>query len=70
MIGHGQGFGVTLGLVVDAPWARGAYVTPVFLVLGVHERVAVDLRGGGEHKAGPPGAGNSEAVVGTQSAGL
>src|ERR671913_1228811 len=70
MIGHGQGLGVTLGLVVDTPWAGGAYVAPVFLVLGVHERVAVDLRGGGEHEAGPPGAGKSEAVVSTKCAAL
>src|SRR5215208_684370 len=70
MVGHCQGLGVTLGLVVDAPWTRGAYVAPVVLMLRVHERVAVDLRGGGEHKAGPPGAGKSKAVVGTKRAGL
>src|SRR5215208_7937634 len=39
MVGHCQGLGITFGLVVDAPWARGAYVAPVFLVLRVHERV-------------------------------
>jgi hypothetical protein len=39
-------------------------------MLRMHEQVAVDLRGGGEHKAGAPGAGKSKAVVGTKRAGL
>src|SRR5215212_12182922 len=38
-------------------------------MLRVYEGVAVDLRGGGEHKARPPGAGQPEGVVGTQCAG-
>ena len=70
MVGHRQGLGVTFGLVVGAPRARGAHVAPVFLVLRVHERVAVDLRGGGEHEAGPPGSGQPEGVVGALGAGL
>src|ERR671916_2215518 len=70
MIGHCQSLGVTLGLVVDAPWARCAYVAPVVFVLRVYEGVAVDLRGGGEHEAAPPGAGKAETVVGTQRAAL
>src|ERR687897_2118561 len=57
MVGHCQGLGITFGLIVDAPWARGAYVAPVVFALRVHEWVAVDLRGGSEHKAGPLGAG-------------
>jgi hypothetical protein len=69
MIGHCQGFGVTLGFVIDAPHARGAYFAPVFFVLRVHERVAVDLRCGGQHRAAPPGAGQSEGVVGSLGAG-
>src|SRR5215207_4499819 len=70
MIGHCQSLGVTLGLVVDAPHARCAYVAPVVFALRVYEGVAVDLRGGGEHEAGPPGAGKSEAVVSTKCAAL
>src|ERR687894_1406206 len=70
MIGHSQSFGVTLGLVVDAPHARCAYVAPVVFALRVYEGVAVDLRGRGEHEAGPPGAGKSEAVVSCQCAAL
>src|SRR5918994_4765663 len=70
MIGHCQSLGVTLGLVVDAPWASGAYVAPVVFALRVYEGVAVDLRGGGEHEAGPLGAGKSEAVVSTKCAAL
>src|SRR5215217_3131667 len=65
-----KGLSVTFGLVVDAPWARGAYVAPVVFGLRVHQRVAVDLRGGGEHKACTPGAGKSEGVVGAQRTGL
>src|SRR5918999_1436620 len=70
MIGHCQSLGVTLGLVVDAPWARRAYVAPVVFALRVYEGVAIDLRGGGEHEAGPPGASESEAVVSTKCAAL
>src|ERR671910_1463121 len=70
MIGHCQSLGVTFGLVVDAPHACRAYVAPVVFALRVYEGVAIDLRGGGEHEAGPPGASESEAVVSTKCADL
>src|SRR5215210_923656 len=70
MVGHGQGLGVALGLVVDAPYARGADVAAVVLVLGVDERVAVDLGGGGEHEAGAPLEREVQSVVGAYRAGL
>ena len=60
VVGHRQGLGVPLGLVVDASRADRVHVAPVLLGLRVDLRVAVDLAGGGEQEAGPVGLGQPE----------
>src|SRR3954453_14484050 len=51
VVGHRQGLGVALRLVVDAARADRVHVAPVGLLLGVDLRVAVDLGGGREQEA-------------------
>ncbi len=70
VVGHGDRLRVALGLVVDAADTDGVDVAPVTLVLGVDERVAVDLGGRGEHEAGPPCEGETQGVVGPHGADL
>ena len=43
VVGHGQGLGEALGLVVAAARADRIDVAPVFFGLGMHQRVAVDF---------------------------
>ena len=52
VVGHRQGLGVALGLVVDAARADRVHVAPVALGLRVDLRVAVDLGGRGDQEAG------------------
>ena len=68
VVGHRQRLGVALGLVVDAAGADRVHVAPVGLGLGVHLRVAVDLRGRGEHEPGPLLLRQAEHVVGAVGA--
>jgi hypothetical protein len=70
VVGHRQRLGVALGLVVDAARADRVDVAPVLLVLRVHLRVAVDLRGGGDEEAGAVLLGQPERVVGAVGADL
>ena len=52
VVGHGQRLGEALGFVVATARADGVHVAPVFLGLRMHERIAVNLRGGGDEEAG------------------
>ncbi len=52
VVRHGHRLGEALGFVVDAARADRIDVAPVFLVLRVDERIAVDLGGRGEQEAG------------------
>ena len=61
-VGHGQRLGEPLGLVVHAARADRVDVPPVGLRLRVHLRVAVRLRGGGQHVAGALLPGQAERV--------
>ena len=69
-VGHRQGLGVALGLVVDAARADRVDVAPVVLGLRVHQRVAVDLGRRGQQEAGALGLGEAERVVGAVGADL
>ena len=60
-VGHRQRLGEALRLVVDAARADRVDVAPVRLRLRVHRRVAVHLRGGGEHEAGALACARSSA---------
>ena len=66
MVGHGEGFGGPLGFVIDAAWADRVDVAPIGFGLGMHQRVAVDLGGGGEQEDRPPGVGQVEQVAGAE----
>src|SRR4028118_2436413 len=70
VVGHGESLRKALGLVVDAADAHGVDVAQVPRVLGVHQRVAVDLARRGEHKAGTLSKGETRGVVGPQGARL
>jgi hypothetical protein len=70
VVGHGQRLGVALCLVVDAARADRVDVAPVVLPLRVHLRVAVDLAGRGDQKAGALELGDAEHVVGPVGADL
>ena len=67
-VGHGERLGVALGLVVDAARADRVDVPPVGLGLGMHERIAVDLGGGGEEEPGALDLREAERVVGAVGA--
>ena len=66
MVRHGQGFGETLGLVVYAPRPDWIDVAPVALGLGVDQRVAIYLGGGGEQQACALRLGEAEGFVGAE----
>ena len=68
MVGHGEGFGKALGFVVDGALADGIDVAPVTFLLRMLERVAINFAGGGKHEARVVGEGETEAVVGAESA--
>jgi hypothetical protein len=70
VVGHGDGLGEALGLVVHAAGPDRVHVAPVGLDLGVDLGVAVDLAGGGEQEAGALLLGHAQAVVGTEAADL
>ena len=70
VVGHGQGLGVALGLVIDAARADRVDVAPVALGLGVDLGVAVDLAGGGQQEPCPVGLGQPERVMGAVAADL
>ena len=70
VIGHRDGFGKSLCLVIDTARTHGVYVAPIRLGLRVHERIAVHLRRGGEKEPGPLGLGEAEGVVRAQRAHL
>ena len=63
VVGHGEGLGVALGLVVDAARADRVDVAPVALGLRVDVRVAVDLARRGEQEARAVRLGQPEHVV-------
>ncbi len=69
-VGGGDRLGEPLGLVVAGPRADRVDVAPVTLVLRVHLRVAVGLRGGGEQEARALLLGQPEAVQGADGADL
>jgi hypothetical protein len=50
MVGKGDRLGVAFGLIVDAPHPYRVDVAAVVLCLGMDQRVAIDLRRGGEHE--------------------
>ena len=62
VVGHGHGFGEALGLVINAARADGVDVAPVGLRLGMDERVAVALGGGGEEEGGLFGLGRPRVL--------
>src|ERR1019366_4726003 len=70
VVGHGQGLGVALGLVVDAAGPDRVDVTPIGLGLWVFQRVAVHLTGRGDQEACALGLGQAERVVGAVGADL
>jgi hypothetical protein len=63
VVGHGQGLGVALRLVVDAPGTDRIHVAPVVLVLGVDLRIAINLGGRGQEEPGPLELGQPEHVM-------
>src|SRR5271157_2888817 len=68
--GHDQGLGKALGLVVDRAGADRVYVAPIALPLGMLQRVAVALRGGGVQIAGAMAGGNFKGVFHANRANL
>ncbi len=70
VVGHGDGLGKALGLVVHAPRPHRVDVAPVVLALRVDEGVAVGLRGRGEQEAGALGFREPERLVGAERAHL
>ena len=68
VLGHGQGLGEPLGLVVDAARAHRVDVAAVVLRLGVDQGFAVDLAGGGEQEAGPVLPGQHQQAAGPLAA--
>ena len=70
VVGHGDGLGEPLGLVVDPTGSDRVHVAPVVLGLGMDLGVPVDLAGGGEEEPGVLGLGQPQAVVGAQAADL
>ena len=70
MVGHGEGLGDSLGLVVAAAGADRVDVAPVVLALGVNIGVAVNFRGAGQEEPGVLGSGQAERVVGAERADL
>jgi hypothetical protein len=70
MIGHGDGFLESLGLVIYAAGSYGVDIAPIFFRLGMHQRIAIDLRSRGYEDPGLFGLGESQAVVGAKAADL
>ena len=70
VIGHRHGLGKTLGFVVTAARADGVDVAPVFFGLRMHQRVAVNFRGGGDQEARVFVLGQAERLVRAQRADL
>ena len=50
VVGHGDRFSVSFRLVVAAANPDGVHVPPVRFRLRVHQRVAVDFAGAGQHE--------------------
>ena len=70
MVGHGERFLETLGLVVHAAFAHGVHMAPVGLVLRMHLGIAVHLAGAGHEDAGLLRQRETEQVVCAQRADL
>ncbi len=70
MVGHGHRLGEALGLVVDPPRSDGIHTSPVRLGLWMDLRIAVHLRGAGEHERGALGLCQPQGVVRTQGSHL
>ena len=70
VVAHGHRLGEALGLVVDAAGPDRVDVTPVVLLLGVHQGVAVALRGRGQEEARALRVGQTEGFVGPERADL
>ena len=67
VVGHGDGFGEPLGLVVNTPRADGVHMAPVVLGLGMDLGIPVDLRGGGQEEPGAVGLRQAQGVVGSEA---
>ena len=70
MVGDRHRFGEAFGLIVDSPWADRVHVSPVIFLLWMNQRVAVDLRGGGEQISRTFGSCQSQRLVGSEGAHL
>ena len=70
VVGHGDGLGEPLRLVVHPPRADRVHVAPVGLLLGMLQGVAVDLRRGREHEPGVLRLGQPERLVRAERAHL
>ena len=68
-VGLGERLRVPLAFVVDAARADGVDVPDVLLDLRMHQRIAVDLAGGGEDEAGAVPLGQLQAVLGAERSG-
>jgi hypothetical protein len=68
MIGHGDGFLESFGLVVNAAGSYGVDISPVFFRLRVYEGVSIDLGRGGYEDPCMFGLCETQAVVRTQGA--
>ena len=63
VVGHSHGLSKTFRFVVATSWPYWIYVAPIAFLLGVLERVAVALAGGGEKESGVEEAGDFEHVA-------
>ena len=70
VVGHGHGFGETLGFIVNAARADGVDIAPVGLGLRMFERVAVTFGSGREQELCAFGLGEAEGVVRAERADL
>src|SRR5215469_5298425 len=70
VVGHRHRLGKSLCFVVDAPRSDRIDVTPIILILGVHQRVAVTFRSGCEKKLCTLILRQSERIVSPQCADL
>src|SRR5712692_586087 len=68
LVGHGEGLGRPLGLVVHAPRPDRVHIPPVGLRLGTDLRIAVHLRGRRQEEDGLFGASQPKQIVRSQGA--
>ena len=66
VVGHCEGFSEAFGFVVHRAHTNGVYVAPVSFFLGMLQRVAIDLAGGGQQVASIVSAGHSQGIMGAQ----